>query len=86
MKMSSDTDSLVLAHSNCYLDEAFNKKVPKSENSNIPVEIKGLDVWWIFNKDEGFEFLIKLSQSRDVGFVTAESTKTIIEFMWKHYS
>jgi hypothetical protein len=60
MKVNLDS-TLVLAHGNCYLDESFLDKIPKGSKSNTPVEIKGLDVWWIFNRDEGEAFLIKLS-------------------------
>jgi hypothetical protein len=85
--MSSDNESMVVPHSNSYLDESFYNKISTGGSKvNRPVTVKAIDVWWIFNYPQGTEFLTKLSRSENVNFLTAATSKTIIDYMWQHYS
>ena len=80
-----DKESWVLAHSNTYLDKSFYDKIDINkidQQQEVPVEIKAIDVWWMFNTSEGRRFLYKLSTVEDVAFVTAASSKTLIDFLW----
>ena len=55
--MNFDEDIKILSHSNSYLDKSFYTKLYKksafslasSNLVNIPVKLKAVDVWWVFN-------------------------------------
>ena len=60
-----DQDTQILPHYSCYLDTNFYTKIydkSTEASQNVPVEIKGIDVWWMLNTREGKRFLRKLSE------------------------
>ncbi len=74
----------MLAHRSSLLDDNLLKQViDPNENNHMTVEVYAIDTYWIYNTDDGTNFLIELSNSRNMEFFQIEAVQTIIDFLWQ---
>lgn len=90
LKLPEDEDEIIIPMSNSYLGQDFYDKMSNNilkvqDVVNVPVTLKGLDVEWMFNYKQGYEFLIALSRVENANFLTAASSRIIINYLWGHF-
>jgi len=77
-------DTYVESHNTAFLDSSLLSKLTKPDHKIfVPVTVKAIDTWWIFNTAEGDKFLTNLSDSPNMAFFETEAVQTIIQFLWQ---
>lgn len=72
-----------------YVDEAYFRGVMgeqlKQDFNSFPVKIVGLEIGWLLREPEGIHFLKALRESENLDIYNIESTKVMIEYLYKQY-
>ncbi|TNV87578.1 hypothetical protein FGO68_gene12312 [Halteria grandinella] len=82
---SDEHGAIVVENNNTFVTQELFLTVVKDSAPNQPVTVKGFDLYWILNSEEGRNFLHKLSNHENVNFFTTEYIQTLITFLWGHF-
>jgi hypothetical protein len=77
--------AVVVDNHNTFVAQELINRVTTEDSASQPVTVKGFDLYWILNSEEGHYFLHKLSTHDNINFFMTEFVKTLITFLWSHY-